>query len=434
MPKLLMISHSGFSDENANGITMKNLLSAWTAEEKAELYFDVQPPDFRAASACFRVTDLQMLRSFLGKKSRHIFFPGGEDGGASEDMPASGSCGSGAPKIPAGLKRLKYCFPVKWLRELLWMWGPWGKRAMETWVDTVAPEAMIYMVGESIFMDRLVLRLVKRVGKPLILYHSEAYRIIPLSERHGIERAYYRQTSRLYQQLNDAAALVIYNSAMLQCAYENQYPGTEGMVAYNSAVCDFRPYVPSEEKAQQIVYFGNTGVGRVDSLIAVAQALETIDPALEIQVYGTAQGEDLEKLRCTRGIRYHGFVPPAQLHGIIEQADLLLHVESFDEKIRKKLRYAFSTKIAQCLCAGRCLVTFAPMDTASTQYLASLHGAAAVVCRQENLRAMLEVLVNDAAVRAAYAARALDAGKKNHAMEKTSGCVRKRMEERLRLK
>lgn len=68
MSKVLLFSHSGFSDENANGITMKNLLSAWSSEEKAEFYCDVQPPDFSAAHDYFRVTDMQMLTAFAGKK------------------------------------------------------------------------------------------------------------------------------------------------------------------------------------------------------------------------------------------------------------------------------------------------------------------------------------------------------------------------------
>lgn len=73
MGKVLLFSHNGFSDENANGITMKNLLSAWSAAEKAEFYCDVEPPDFSSAENYFRVTDMQMLTAFAGTKAKHIF-------------------------------------------------------------------------------------------------------------------------------------------------------------------------------------------------------------------------------------------------------------------------------------------------------------------------------------------------------------------------
>lgn len=73
MSKVLLFSRSGFSDENANGITMKNLLSAWSCAEKAEFYCDVEPPDFSAADEYFRVTDMQMLKALIGKRTEHVF-------------------------------------------------------------------------------------------------------------------------------------------------------------------------------------------------------------------------------------------------------------------------------------------------------------------------------------------------------------------------
>jgi hypothetical protein len=52
------------------------MLSGWEAGEKAEFYCDVQAPDFGAAHHYFRVTDTQMLKAFLGKKSSHIYSHG----------------------------------------------------------------------------------------------------------------------------------------------------------------------------------------------------------------------------------------------------------------------------------------------------------------------------------------------------------------------
>ena len=121
MPRLMVFSHSGFSDSDANGITMKNLLSAFSPEEKAEFYMDVQPADYSAAHRYFRVTDTQMVKAFLGKKSRHIFkFDPNE-------TVSSGKKSGGTPKkIPVWLKKQKYNFAVKWLREQLWAISPWG--------------------------------------------------------------------------------------------------------------------------------------------------------------------------------------------------------------------------------------------------------------------------------------------------------------------
>ena len=423
MRKLLLFSHNGFSDTGANGITMKNLLSAWLPEEKAEFYCDVEKPDFTAAHHYFRVSDTQMIKAFLGKKSRHVFeySPEQESREASFAPPFAKT----PKKIPAWLKKYKYNFCLKWLREYLWKLSPWGHGKLMQWIREFDPDVIVYMVGESFFMDELVLKVCKETGKPLVLYSGEAYRIIDLKKRHGLERAYYRKVERLYRKLNDAASLVIYNCEMLKSEYEAMYPPkAEAMIAYNSADCNQEPYVPGD--TMNITYFGNLGVGRSDVLLEVAETLGQIDGSLVLDIYGNASAEYAERFNACGNIRYHGFVDAAQLRKIIGSSDILLHVESFDEKIVPKLKYAFSTKIAQCLCAGRCFVSYAPSGTASSQYLQSA-GGAAMVSRREELKELLGKLVTDPVLLQEYAGKALAVGQKNHQKDKTARQIREKV-------
>lgn len=422
MRKLLVFSHSGFSDENANGITMKNLLSAFDPEEKAQVYCDVQPPDFTAAHHYFRVTDTQMVKAFFGKRAQHIFAYSPD---AQPDSKAPSQSGS-PKKIPGWLKKQKYNFWLKWLREYLWSVSPWGHRRLKAWIREFSPDAIVYMVGESIFMDKLVLKTCKDTGKPLVLYNGEAFRIIDLKQRRGLERAYYRKVEKLYGRLNERTAMVIYNCEMLKNEYEAMYPRRgKAMIAYNSAECSQVPYQPGG--SMNITYFGNLGVGRSDSLLKVADVLHQIDPALRLDIYGNAKAEDAKRFEACENIRYHGFVNAERLRWIIEKADILLHVESFDETIIPKLKYAFSTKIAQCLCAGRCFVSFAPSGTASSQYLNDAEGAV-LVSDEQALHETLRKLVTDPQLRLEQAQKAFQIGLKNHRLQTTAQWVREEIE------
>lgn len=421
MPRLMVFAHSGFSDSDANGITMKNLLSAFAPEEKAEFYLDVQSSDFSAAHRYFRVTDTQMVKALFGKKARHIFEydPNAQASGEKKS-------GSNAKKIPTWLKKQKYNFTLKWLREQLWSISPWGHRSLKKWMDEFAPEAVVYMVGESIFMDKLVLKTCRRYDVPLVLYNGEAFRIIDLKTRRGLERAYYRRVEKLYEKLNRRAAMVLYNCDMLRSDYEEKYPRVgKALVAYNSAPCDHGAYMPGQDCT--ITYFGNLGVGRSDCLLEVAQVLSRIDPALRLDIYGNALPEAAKRFEETENIRYHGFVDAPTLHGIVENSDILLHVESFDETIIPKLKYAFSTKIAQCLCAGRCFVSYAPTGTASSQYLRSAEGAL-LVSDEKELEKVLAELVKDGDLRQKYARLGARTGLTNHKMEATATWVRQEIE------
>ena len=406
MGRILLFSHSGFSDTEANGITMKNLLAAWQAEEKAEFYCNVSAPDFTAAHRYFRVTDMQMMKAFFGKKSQHIY-----TASADASPQGSSSAKASARKIPRFLKQQKYNFGIKWAREIMWKISPWGHRKLRRWMQEFAPQVIVYMVGESLFMDGKVEKACKQLGVPLVLYNCEAYRIIDLKKRKGLERAYYRKCQKRYAKLQDSASLVIYNSPMLQAGFEEMYPKkARTMIAYNSAKADFRPY--ESQGTVKITYFGNLGVGRAESLLTAAEILSQIEPTMCIDVYGSADAQTEAKLCACKNICFHGFLQQDKLHEVIEQSDILLHVESFDEAIAQKLRYAFSTKIAQCLCAGRCLLTFAPEEIGSTQYLRSF--GLPVATQAQEFQALLQDVISDARKRTFYAELALKIGLQNH--------------------
>lgn len=423
MSKILLISRTGFSDQEANGITMKVLLSAWQPDEKAEFYCDVQPPDYSAACECFRTTDMDMLKAFIGKGRGKAFCKLNAQeaacGRQTMDLQLKTSV---SYSIPKWMKQRKYDFRLKWLREILWSISPWGHIKLKEWISEVSPEAVIYMVGESIFLDKLVLHICRRMMLPLVLYNGEAFRLIDMQKRKGLERAYYKYIKRLYAKLNQQACFVIYNCEMLKEGYELEYSACpSGMVAYNSAGIDCAEYTAQGKPV--ITYFGNLGVGRIDSLIKMAKALYEIDSTFHIDVYGKAHQNDESMIRQQENLIYHGFISAEKLQTVIAQSDILLHTESFQPDIAEKLQYAFSTKIAQCLHAGRCLLSYVPKECASAQYL--LKEKCAVVATNEiELRNAWKFLLFDSQKRTEYAKAAQEIGKKNHDAKTTSEHVR----------
>lgn len=420
MSNILLFSHSGFSDENANGITMKNLLSAWNSGEKAEFYCDVEPPDFSAADNYFRVTDMQMMSAFAMKRANHIFRA--EDMIENEAHISRSDAAKSPSRIPLWLKKRKYNFRLKWLREILWAISPWGHKALERWIDEFAPDVIVYMVGESIFMDRLVLRTVERTAAKLVLYNGEAYRIIDIKTRKGLERAYYRKAEKLYQRLNESSSLAIFNCTPLMDEYSKVYQASsKQIVAYNSATYVCSEYRPNFELV--LSYFGNLGVGRVDSLLQIADVLHEIDSSLSLNIYGNAADADKEKMGLRSNIRYHGFVSADVLHDVAEKSDILIHAESFDAAMVHKLRFAFSTKLAQYLCAGRTILCYAPAESTSAKYLKGANGAV-VATNPIELRHSLEQLVYDPELRVEYADLAGKLGRKNHNRERTAAFVK----------
>ena len=161
----------------------------------------------------------------------------------------------------------------------------------------------------------------------------------------------------------------------------------------------------------------------MDSLLQIADVLHEIDSSLSLNIYGNAADADKEKMGLRSNIRYHGFVSAEVLHDVAEKSDILIHAESFDAAMVHKLRFAFSTKLAQYLCAGRTILCYAPAESTSAKYLKGANGAV-VATNPIELRHSLEQLVYDPELRVEYADLAGKLGRKNHNRERTAAFVK----------
>ena len=115
----------------------------------------------------------------------------------------------------------------------------------------------------------------------------------------------------------------------------------------------------------------------------------------------------------------------------MENSDVLVHIESMDSLNRDKVRYSVSTKIADTLSCGRCLLAYGPCDVASIEYLSD-NDCACVVTKKEDLEEKLKRLIFDASTREKYAKKALSVAKKNHNIDENCEKFQKILKEAVR--
>lgn len=417
--KILVISYNGFSDSNANGKTLKNLLYVFDKESIAQFYCGEEKPDFDCCTHFFQVTDFAMCKSFLLKKGYRII----NDCSSPELCLDNNNCDINKRKssFVNWIKSHNYSYLLRGLREILWHISPWGKSVLFQWIEMISPDCLVYMVGDSWFLDDLAYEVSKRFGIPLILYNAEAYRLINVKERHGLDRIYNSIIIKSYKRILDISSGQVFNSSYLKNSYKSRFVElTNPTVCYNSSSFDF---VEGNSVEHSITYFGNLGVGRVDTLIKVADAIEELHYDVCIDVYGRASSYDEVKLKKHSRIAYHGMVSPQDLISIKRTSLMLLHVESFDVDISKKLKYAFSTKIAQYLCAGKCVISVAPNKMASTQYLLE-NDCAYVIDDLKELKYKLNVILCNKDLQMRYASQSIEIAKKNHDVVRVSSAFK----------
>ena len=89
-----------------------------------------------------------------------------------------------------------------------------------------------------------------------------------------------------------------------------------------------------------------------------------------------------------------GAVSSAEVLKIQQQADFLIHVESFENKEIPKAKMSFSTKIIDYMLSGKPIFAVGPSEVNSIEILKN-HNLAIVVENESNLRGVLNKLANN---------------------------------------
>ncbi len=403
-PRLLVISNSCLSNATSNGRTLRNFLLGWDKNKIAQFFIQNEEPDFDICNSFYRVTDGQALNAFL---------KGVPAGGIVEGPSEKSVEKSSVSEKKRGRNPLTML-----LREVVWNSNRWKSSSFKAWLDEFSPEVVLLQAGDSPFMLKIAMRICKERNIPLVIYNSEVYyfksfdyfRSTGLPHfLYPIFRMYYKI---IFKKTIKLAKKSIYICDMIKEEYDKEF-GLPSVTIYTATQAE---YAGNRDIDCNFVvsYLGNLGVGRHESLIDIADALQKISSDYKLDVYGKIPNETVKNAfdNC-KGIDYKGFVSYDEVLEIMKNSNLLVHAESFSDFYRKDLQYAFSTKIADSLATGVGFLLYAPEEMACTKYLKE-NDAAFVVCNEAELLNTLTHLVDNPEQCRKFTQSALALSEKNH--------------------
>lgn len=411
-PKVLVISNECFSKTTSNGRTLGNFFVGWPKECLSQ-FFLVGNPDSYYCNSFFRVSDRQAMNAVLGKK---------DIGGVvlandlSHDTVAQNNGGNG--KITERNALTMLC------REAVWRTDRWMKSGYWNWVGEFSPDIVLLQAGDCGFMYKIAVETSKRCGSKLVIYNSEAYYYKNFDYFRGkglAHKLYPIFLKKLRKSLEEAysmASCIIYICDQLKEQYSKDFTVKSETVFTGSEV---RYLAKTKNNAFfTTVYCGNLGLKRHESLIDIAEVLQSISEDLYLDVYGKVPDSTVAvALNNCKGIRTHGLVPYEQVKQTLSDSDLILYVESFDSFYQEDIKFGFSTKIADSLSSGNCFLLYAPNHFACYQYLKNNH-AAYTASTKDELYTILKELVTNPKAREKYRDSALELAEKNHRIDKNS--------------
>ncbi len=410
-PRLLVLSNNSFSKSNSNGRTLGSLLYGWPKERIAQFCISTDGPDFDICGNYYCVTDGDVLKSILKFSPAHRRKLNGTQHINSNYV--------------GGKKRFKKTALNMLCRNFAWELGLWKGKEFKEWILNFKPEIVLLQSGDSFFMHDLARIISMQTGANLAVFNTEAAYLFKrdyfLPDASIIEKIlfplYRKIYNRSFLKFMSKCEKAIYGNLLLQRDYKKAIPKhCDSIVIYTASDIKFSKK-SFDKDTLYFSYLGNMGFYRPKALAIVGKVLQSISPDYYLDVYGSPQNEENERLLVSSpGIRFHGQIEYEEVKKVMQESDILFHVEFESQEYSESLKYGFSTKIADSITSKRIFVLYAPINIAGSQYIKE--SGAGVFCENEiQLRKALCKIIEDSNYRENILKKAEYISSVNHSQE-----------------
>ena len=407
MKKILIISNNALSNTNSNGRTLMNFFDITDREYIAQFYIKNEIPNFSVCGNYFKVTDNQSLKSFFSKK----------EGGCKVENNKFNIIKN---KRKVNLLKFRRTPFTMLLRNYCWCSYKWKGKSFEKWINDFDPDVVFVQAGDLPFILDFASLISTERKIPMIIYNSETYyfktknyfRDAPYSIFYN---SFYKKLKTSYKNAIANSSYNIFISQSIENEYIREFNNINSRTIMTSS--DLPHIYNSDNHTENVInvnYLGNLNLGRSDSLCEIAKVINESNKNVKLNVYGKIPTERVKKqLKSCPYLNYNGEISYEEVVAVMKKSDLLIHVESFDEKYTDDLKFAFSTKIADCLKSGIPFLIYSPSKIQSSTYLKN-ECAAHVANSKEELVDMINAIMYDKKFREKYIENALKLGKINH--------------------
>jgi glycosyltransferase involved in cell wall biosynthesis len=421
--KILIVSGTPFRNDTNTGKTFVQLFKDFSKEELYQLYFSVQIPSVDFCKSYYQINEFQLLKSFLGVFS-HL--------AGREVKPIFSEQSTLPKKVPDKLLVQKEKLLSKIIRESIWTFSYYRNKQLKKWLDMVSPDLIFTILPDTKKTARIVSWIAQRFDCPVTVFVTDDYYHDPMQSRHLLRRAYYRSLQKSIDYMVTYATRIVGCSDVAAKEFGEKYylPYETFLTPAKSEYCAL-PINP-QLQVQPIIfrYFGNLALGRWEVLrelgFIIAKINESIQHVL-LEVYSPVTDEQIiNELNIENGCVFKGFVTGETYMKLLAESNVVVHVESFSPDMIRRTRLSISTKIADYLGAGKCILAIGDSELASIAHIKDV--AYTVNCLSE-LEKAVNTLIDDAGLRVSLQNQARKLAYEKHSSVKIAKRVRETLEQ-----
>ena len=388
--KILIISQTVINKSNNMGKTLMSYFKGWNPQDIAQLFFhSFDPTNIDVCENYYRFSDVDAVKSILNRKIVGKSFK-------KKDVCIQDT----AKRIDSGFARKAYVVGSKHsslsliLRDSVWKISNWKNKHLIKWIEEFNPDIIFFAVGGSKFSYRIAYWISKKFNKPLVSLCLDDYYINNKNKNNFFGKCYYRPFIKIALKTLKSSSIVFTICDSMKSEYKKRF-GLNCETLHTAA-----QYLKLNFSKQpfRVAYFGGLGYGRDYQLISLGKAISKLKNILgisAIDVYSACISESvISNLKKAEGIHFHGVISPSDVIERMKECVAVIHTESFDPKTIKEVQFSVSTKIAESLMYGPCLIAYGPKGIASIDYLQN-NSAAYVITNPDDLeKGLIEIITN----------------------------------------
>lgn len=415
--RILLITDEEWNDAVYGNNVLTNWFEGFDAEF-AQIYCSPGLPYNNICDCYFQITDAQMARSlYTGKRPGGIVQKPTQEADVKQSKVNAQRAGS-----YKWLKQLSlYAHtPMMMVRDAIWCWGRYDKKALKQFVDDFQPDVVFCPRMFTPKLRRLEKIVSSMTDAPFVAFTADneasfnCYSWSPLFwlrrlaihhsfKKHvGLYRHYFMFSEDQAQEYNQQYGLP--TSCLYKCG---------------SFAEKFEP--KAVNNPIRMIYAGRLYCNRWKTLAAIGEALEKLNQdeermILDVYTADVLTNKQERVLGSFKHLHVHAPITSTQLTEEYKKADIALHVESFDKEFRLATRYSFSTKIIDLMASSCAIMAICWDNHAGYQYLKQ-HDAAFCISSYDDILPMVEKICGEPTLISEYAEKAWKCGQENHTSE-----------------
>lgn len=413
--RVLIVNVALAGDRSGTGHTLGNLFANCPQGNMMQLSLQLEPSRYRTIVENTEFLDEQSIGNYLAfrKAARRlgIFSKSSTSGPGSvlNAVPQSNFV-DGVRSAASGLMDMIPCRLSARVMRSIREFGP----------------NVIYTCGSSIRVHSVVNSLARELGIPVVLHLMDdwpetVYRSTFLSR---VPRTALLRELKLTNRMSSVNFAI---SEPLCSKYEARYD-RHYLQLMNPAMCIVERVTVRESEPVRFLYAGSIGIGRRQALVDVSRAVALLNhygtrAQLILHIPDDQNRPDVRQEFDRQGATVRPYLPPDELRVKYDEADVLVHVESFVSAYSEFTRLSLSTKIPEYMGLGKPILAYLPRNLYASRYIGE-RGCGVVSNDAASLIEGVSMLAGDSALRATLAARGLEAAKREHAAPVVQGRLR----------